>query len=166
MPRRDAETHFEFQDDGTPQGVRRPAGHPRGTAHNSGLGLYENNLYDETEPKPGQQQQNQQPLGNVTNINHRKYFDSQFSMADDSPASGGQAKEKPVGGGQHKAAVKMMDSSWDTYGESPQLDKKENNTENKSTRTGVKIKGDGMGAKKGTGRQWGIGDSNNEEEEK
>ncbi|KAI9782129.1 MAG: hypothetical protein M1839_005476 [Geoglossum umbratile] len=160
MPRRDAETHFEFQDDGSPQGARRPAGHPRGTAHNSGLGLYQNNLYDDTEIKPSQQQN--QPLGNVTNINHRKYFDSQFTMTDDSPASKDQKKEKPTGG-DHKAAVKMMDSNWDTYDQSPQLTKKEN-TENKPLGTGIKTTGDGMGARKGAGRQWGFGDNSDGEE--
>ncbi|KAH0545080.1 hypothetical protein FGG08_000851 [Glutinoglossum americanum] len=159
-PRRDAETHFEFQDDGTPSGTRRPAGHPRGTAHNTGLGLYQNNLYGDAEPKPSQQQN--QPLGNVTNINHRKNFDSQFSMTDDSPASKDQKKEKSTGG-DHKAAVRMMDSNWDAYDQSPQVIKKEN-TENKPSKTGIKTTGDGMGAKKGAGRQWGFGDDSDGEE--
>jgi hypothetical protein len=48
-PRRDAQTNFEFQDDGTPADDRRPAGHPRGQGHKNGLGLYQNNLYDDEE---------------------------------------------------------------------------------------------------------------------
>ncbi|KAI4124722.1 MAG: hypothetical protein LQ347_005619, partial [Umbilicaria vellea] len=45
--RPDAQTHFDFQDDGTPGGAKRPGGHPRGHGPNNGLGLYQNNVYDE-----------------------------------------------------------------------------------------------------------------------
>ncbi|KAI9824228.1 MAG: hypothetical protein M1832_002035 [Thelocarpon impressellum] len=161
-PRRDAETHFEFQDDGTPDGDKRPAGHPRGTSHNDGLGLYKNNVYDEDgNPSPPKQAQ---PLGNVTNTKHRKYFDSQFTMTDDSPASKDKPAEKqaPV---NHQAAVKMMDSNWDAYDESPEQSKKENEAKaSKARNTGIMTAGDGMGGRKGSGRQWGFGDDSDGEE--
>ncbi|KAI9681157.1 MAG: hypothetical protein M1817_002439 [Caeruleum heppii] len=167
-PRRDAETHFEFQDDGTPQGEKRPAGNPRGAAHNNGLGLYQNNLYDESgnnsPPKPPAQ-----PLGNVTNINnHRKTFDSQFSMTDDSPKA--KEQQKPVGGGGHQAAVRMMNSNWDAYDESPEQQSKKENVPvkrenvNPNRGTGIMTVGDGMGGMKGTSRQWGFGDDSDGEE--
>ena len=162
-PRRDAETHFEFQDDGTPQGERRPAGQPRGASHNQGLGLYKNNLYDEDENAAPRAVQTQ-PLGTVTNINsRRKDFDSQFSMTDDSPAT--KDEEKPIAA-DRQAAVKMMDSTWDSYDQSPEVSKKENveNKPGKATNTGIMTAGDGMGGRKGTGRQWGFGDDSDGEE--
>ncbi|KAI9836513.1 MAG: hypothetical protein M1838_005014 [Thelocarpon superellum] len=169
-PRRDAETHFEFQDDGTPEGEKRPTGVPRGTSHNNGLGLYENNLYNEDGTVPASPPKRQQPLplGNVTNINnHRKVFDSQFSILDDSPASKDAAAEKPVTHNRQQA-VKMMDSNWSAYDESPETqDKKENvaggDSRPRKTGTGIMTAGDGMGGRKGTGRQWGFGDDSDGE---
>lgn len=121
-PRRAAESHFEFKDDGTPpppkpQGVsdenKRPreaeAGRAMGSSHNVGMGLYQNNVYQEQGSSPVKSASpikssassafpsNQLPLGNVTNINnHRKNFGSQFTMTDDSPSS---SPEKNVLGG-------------------------------------------------------------------
>ncbi len=91
QPRRDAEAHFEFQDDGPP--AERPRMRPMGSTHNTGLGLYENNVYSEegdgeddstaanahkrkngtaatTQQQDEQQdeQQQQLPLSNVTNV--------------------------------------------------------------------------------------------------
>ncbi|KAA8573824.1 hypothetical protein EYC84_005379 [Monilinia fructicola] len=46
-PRKDAQTHFEFQDESTPQHERRIVGRPRGQGHNNGLGLYKDILFDD-----------------------------------------------------------------------------------------------------------------------
>ncbi|EEH33768.1 hypothetical protein PAAG_04817 [Paracoccidioides lutzii Pb01] len=65
QPRRDAETHFELRDEGTPAapGQKRvdiPTKGP-GVAHNKGLGLYENNLYDDSgTPVSGERQRHRQ----------------------------------------------------------------------------------------------------------
>lgn len=172
QPRRDAETHFEFQDDSTPQEEKKAFHRQKGSAHNNGLGLYQNNLYndkDETEEsnKPNEEQTHQ-PLGNVTNINnHRKNFASQFTMMDDSPGSqennNGPEKQKTVPA-DRRAAVKMMSSSWDTYDESPEQQQQQQSKENVMTKKKVAA-GDGMGGRAGQHRQWGFGDDSNGEED-
>ena len=173
-PRRDAQTNFEFQDDGTPAGGRRPPGHPRGgQSHKNGLGLYQNNLYDDTALPSSPEKKAAHPLSTVTNIKERKKdFDPHFTMTDDSPS----AKDNSNNGNRiipedRKKAVKMMDASWDSYDQSPDQPKqstKENYAiaPNRSAMNpGIKTGGDGMGGKKGgPGRSWGIGDDSDGEE--
>ncbi|KAK4129577.1 hypothetical protein N657DRAFT_652930 [Parathielavia appendiculata] len=152
-PRRDAEAHFELQDDGPmredPRNANRP---PRGTAHNEGLHLYDNRLHDEDatgSPGPG-------PLGNITNVKGRhKDFDPHFSMTDDSPHhdSGSEPAKVPE---DRKKAVRMMESNWSNYDTSP-VSRKENdnpNAKRSGDDRGIVIAGDGMGSKKGTSRGW------------
>ncbi|KLJ11086.1 hypothetical protein EMPG_13628 [Blastomyces silverae] len=217
QPRRDAETHFEIRDNGTPntREQNQPI-NPRGNAHNKGLGLYENNIFEDADAPIANKQQQQQgqqeqapfkvpgaahnkglglyqnniygdsdtrvpgtgsgaaegvtadeaPLQPVSNISanaahRRKDFDSHWMMVDagaDGSGSFEKGGEKKVnndnnnnhhhhhhdsndsgnangkksdenenphppahppandGGGDHKKAVKMMDSSWDTFG--------------------------------------------------
>jgi len=171
-PRRDAQTNFEFQDDGTPADDRRPAGHPRGQGHKNGLGLYQNNLYDDEELPSSPEKKQMRPLSTVTNVKDRKKnFDSHFTMTDDSPAPkdniSNENKSVPE---DRKQAVKMMDADWGTYDQSPEQGKqssKENYSigPNKSTmNTGIKTGGDGMGGMKGAGRSWGFGDDSDGEE--
>lgn len=181
-PRKDAETHFEFQDDGTPDGERRLIGRPRGAGQNTGLGLYKNNLYDDGNGG-GNATEEPKKLATIANTkDRRKDFDPHFTMTDDSPAS------KP----QHHVpedrakVIKGMDANWSSYDQSP--NQKENvpssparsNTGtgkgvlSESTNTmskrndqqkGISIAGDGMGGKKGSGRQWGFGDDSDAEVE-
>ncbi|TVY58313.1 hypothetical protein LSUE1_G010169, partial [Lachnellula suecica] len=156
-PRKDAETHFEFQDDGTPEGgERRIIGRPRGQGQNNGLGLYKNNLYDdETGGEAGGDEPKKfRPIANTQD--RRKDFDPHFAMTDDSPAS----KQEPKHISDDRAkAVKMMDANWSAYDQSPS--QKENipaspSTSRPSTRDplseatnrGIKTDGDGMGGKK------------------
>lgn len=182
-PRKDAETHFEFQDDGTPQGGRRLIGRPRGAAQNTGLGLYNDHLFSE-EDIASEGSKEPKTLNTIANIkDRRKDFDHHFSMTDDSPAS------KPAAEGirdDRAKAVKMMDANWSAYDQSP--NQKENapvpaspsrpntgtgkgvlseSTNTMSNRNdnpkGISIGGDGMGGKKGTGRQWGFGDDSDGE---
>ncbi|KAI9677921.1 MAG: hypothetical protein M1829_002418 [Trizodia sp. TS-e1964] len=159
-PRRDAETHFQFQDDGTPDGERRLIGRPKGAAHNSGLGLYQNNMYDDAKEIPKEQAEEDSSSAYVKN--HRK-FDSQFELRDDSPATNKKRSDTAT----HKEAVKMMNSQWEAYDVSPNESRKDNARMDQSARrmnTGIKTAGDGMGGKSGAGRNWGIGDCSDGED--
>ncbi|KAL2363558.1 hypothetical protein RJZ56_003558 [Blastomyces dermatitidis] len=65
QPRRDAETHFELRDDEAPNAreLNQPI-NPRGNAHNKGLGLYENNIFEDADaPIANKKQQQQQGQG-------------------------------------------------------------------------------------------------------
>ncbi|KAI9171504.1 hypothetical protein HJFPF1_00989 [Paramyrothecium foliicola] len=179
--RRDAEAHFELQDDGErdPQ-LNRPAVRPRGTTHNEGLGLYKNKLFDRDDASAA----TQQPLGNITNLKDRgKDFEAHFAMTDDSP-SNAQPRSQHLPEGRAKA-VKMMDSNWSISDDSP-VSQKENKPQSGSgsdharihiagdgmgSRKGVShaeentrihIAGDGMGGKKGTNRDWLYGGGDEE----
>lgn len=182
-PRKDAETHFEFQDDGVPTNGPRLIGRPRGAGQNTGLGLYKNNLYDDGE---GGVAGGDEPHNTIANTkDRRKDFDPHFSMTDESPA----AKSTKHADREDRAkAVKMMDASWTAYGESPSqkeniaasptaskpntgtgkgpLSESTNTMSNRNDHPkGIMIAGDGMGGKKGTGRLWGFGDESDGEAE-
>jgi hypothetical protein len=183
-PRKDAETHFEFQDDGTPEGGPRIIGRPRGAGQNTGLSLYKNNLYDDDNGgvAGGDEPKQVKPIANVKD--RRKDFDPHFSMTDDSPASKPTAEHID----QNRAkAVKMMDANWSAYDQSPgskenvpaspstsrpttgtgkgPLVESTNMMSNRNDRSvGIKTFGDGMGGNKGKGRQWGFGDESDGEE--
>jgi hypothetical protein len=185
-PRKDAETHFEFQDDGTPEGVRL-IGRPRGAGHNTGLGLYENHLFDEDDKAPAKAEP--RVLGNIANIkDRRKDFDPHFTMTDDSPSTKETKQPEKLPEDKMKA-VKTMEASWSAYDQSPSASSQKENagpgpasptrpgtgkgplsesTNTMSHRndnpTGIVIGGDGMGGKKGTGRSWGFGDESDGEE--
>ncbi|CAJ2513347.1 Uu.00g014660.m01.CDS01 [Anthostomella pinea] len=165
--RRDAETHFDFLDDGTPKGNPRAA-RPRGATHNTGLGLYQNNLYDEDE-RDEVPAAEARALGAITNTNLKdrgRDFNSHWGMTDDPSATKPQRKA-PVGN-EHKKAVKMMDANWSSYEHSPV------HKENKPTASkngsgmgpdrGISIAGDGMGGGKGSNRDWlfGAGDDDDD----
>lgn len=178
-PRPDARPHFEFQDDGTPAGDRRPAGHPRGPGAIKGMGLYKNDLFDEAERSP---ERKSHPLATVTNVqDRRKDFDRHFTMDDSLADSGANGGAKPVPEARTKA-VKMMDAQWEATDHSPGQPSKnqhlhdrdrgrpasrdqENHTGGGNGHVGVKSAGDGMGGKKGAGRRWGFGDESDEDHE-
>ncbi|KAK0731672.1 hypothetical protein B0H67DRAFT_549392 [Lasiosphaeris hirsuta] len=159
--RRDAEAHFDFVDDG-PEGERRNAGRPRGTAHNTGLGLYENNLHTEdgTVPTPGPL-----PLTNVTNLGGRhKDFDPHFTITDEASSGNGAQPDNAKVGDDRKKAVRMLESNWSSYDVSP-VSQKENSKPNPNKAgddRGIVIAGDGMGGKKGTSRGWIFGGENDD----
>jgi hypothetical protein len=183
QPRKDAESQFEFQDDGPLEGGRRIVGRPRGAGQNNGLGLYKNNLYDEETGVPAADEPKQ--LDTIANVKDRsKDFDPHFNFTDDSPAH----KPAAVHISEDRAkAIKMMDANWSAYDQSP--NQKENvpaspttsrpaigagkgplaeATNTMSNRNdnpkGITIGGDGMGGKRGAGRQWGFGDESDGEE--
>ena len=178
-PRPDARTHFEFQDDGTPAGDRRPPGHPRGQANSKGMGLYKNDLFDEPERSSSLDKEKSHPLSTVTNLRDRnKEFAPHFTMADDSPAnSASNGTQKHVSEARTKA-VKMMDAQWEATDDSPGLASKIQNLSHRdqdlaeskhkenydSKRSvGIKSAGDSMGGMKGAGRNWGFGDDSDED---
>ncbi|TGO91721.1 hypothetical protein BPOR_0020g00160 [Botrytis porri] len=179
-PRKDAQPHFEFQDDATPQKDRRIVGNPRGQGHNNGLGLYKDILFGEN---GGDTPVSKKQTTGLANAKDRTKDFDHFSMADESPVTG-QAPAHMAG--DRAKAVKMMDANWDTYDESPieKNARKENdpsspsrsnstkeplseiNTASKRNQqnTGIKTMGDGMGGSKGAGRRWGFGDDSDGEE--
>jgi hypothetical protein len=89
----------------------------------------------------------------VTNVDlhHRKDdFDSQFAIVDKSPVvtrTGPRKEEKTVEPNRAKV-LKGMDSTWDSYGESPDTASKKENIYR------IKLGGDGMGGLKGTQQHW------------
>lgn len=159
-PRKDAETHFEFQDDGTPNAERRLVGRPRGEGQNNGLGLYKDNMFDDDEPTPVAGHASKASLANVRE--RGKVFDPHFTMTDDSPAGTPVAAHLPE---DRAKAVKMMDANWSSYDQSP--NQKENAPangsrpsagttknplveSNRNENKGIVIAGDGMGGRKST----------------
>ncbi|KAG5933689.1 hypothetical protein E4U53_000898 [Claviceps sorghi] len=159
--RRDAETHFELQDDGERLPHQdRPNTRPRGSMHNDNLGLYKNKLFDRDDATP----EPHRALGNITNLGGRgKDFDPHFAMADESPAPTPSSRNPHVPEGRMKA-VKQMDANWSSYDQSPIAQK-----ENKPRGEGrflddnkINIAGDGMGGRKGTSRDWLYGGADDE----
>ncbi|KAH7031165.1 uncharacterized protein B0I36DRAFT_349280 [Microdochium trichocladiopsis] len=176
-PRKDAETHFEFVDDGPESAEPRKDG-PRGALHNKKLSLYQNNLYDE-EGRDAPAEPEKQALGAVTNLKDRgRDFAPHFDMNDNSPA---QKPTKPQTiSDDRKKAVKMMDANWSSYDTSPA--QKENKPERGIAiagngmgggkgqtaagleQRGIAIGGDGMGGGKGSNREWMFGNDDQPEE--
>lgn len=156
-PRKDAEPHFEFKDDGTPDQERRRSDRPRGTQANNGMGLYKDRLFGDEENTPQPKNAALQHDG----VARHKVFDSQFDMHDVSPA---QNKTAPRISEDRAKAVKNMDASWGSYDKSPVANQKESNptspTLNRSAKgplsestnlnqsQGINISGDGMGGRK------------------
>jgi hypothetical protein len=120
-PRRDAETHFEFQDDGTPAAGKRPA-NPRGHAtSNSASGLYQNNLYDD-ESGGGVPARLASQTTTATNLKDRKKdFAPHFDMTDSPQGAGENGLEKPHA--NVKDRRKDFDAHWDMT-DSPGLGEK------------------------------------------
>lgn len=158
-PRKDAETHFEFQDDGSPD-VPRLIGRPRGPGGaNPANGIYNNHLFDgndeDTEPAPIKP--------SLANVKERsKDFNPQFAMTDDSPSTKPGPQRIPE---DRAKLLKNMDANWAPYDQSP--NQKENSlkspagtrpskgplsetTNSTNQHKGITIAGDGMGGRKTT----------------
>lgn len=144
QPRRDAETHFHLDETDEENNQPQPL-HPGkrmiGSFQNKGQGLYANNVYDEEGESNtatgeaafaagGEAINNKQPLGTVhNNISRRKDFDSHWEVRDPTPedihggqgdpTGGAEGENRPVSSDRAKA-VKMMESSWDRFGEDEQ----------------------------------------------
>ncbi|KAG0648113.1 hypothetical protein D0Z07_5797 [Hyphodiscus hymeniophilus] len=168
-PRKDAETHFEFEDDGTLEGGPRLIGRPRGAGQNTGPGLYKDTLFSE-EDGASDNSKGSKTLNTIANTkDRRKDFDPHFTMTDDSPASKPPVSEGGLRDDRAKA-VKMMDANWSTYDQSPNqkensplptsptrsstfkapLSDTTNAVSNRNDQSkGITIAGDGMGSRKG-----------------
>ncbi|KAH8692199.1 hypothetical protein BGW36DRAFT_431421 [Talaromyces proteolyticus] len=120
QPRRDAETHFDMADEDSKAGGE--SGRIIGSFHNKGLGLYENNLYDEEgNPTPPKTSGSKQPLSIVPNNAFRKKdFDSHWDATDASPTNESVKSETKPMGADRVQAVRQMDASWDSYDQSPE----------------------------------------------
>ena len=137
-PRKDAESHFEMEDDGTPV-ERHAAPKPRPDAEShfvlkdqqtpaprriiartaAAQGIYRNALEEALEDNE------KSPLSTITNNTNRKNdFNSHWQIDDESPAGGKVNNENRGIGGDHKKAVQSMDSHWDNYGQSPDQTKR------------------------------------------
>ena len=166
--RPDANTNFDFQDDGTPGG-QKPPGHSRGQGNTRGFGMYQDHVFDGSD-LPLSPEKKGNPLASLKD--RRKNFDPHFSMADDSPSQSLDVSKQPMQEATAKV-VQQMSAQWDANDQSPRLhpmsepkdainsisgDKENivNGVGNKHV--GIKSGGDGMGGKKGTGRSWGFGD--------
>ncbi|KAJ5124917.1 uncharacterized protein N7515_008742 [Penicillium bovifimosum] len=111
--RRDVDHHFELNDD------KEDDGRIIGSFQGRGQRLYENRLFDdEGQPKLSDREQKDEPLAITGNAaNRKKNFVSQFEIVDDSPVP---TKENTQPMPKHDKAVKMMESQWDNYDESPE----------------------------------------------
>ena len=179
--RPDAKASFDFQDDGDPGDDRRPAGHPRGKGVNNGLGLYQNNIYDDTELPPSPNKN--QLLSTVTSVKGRsKEFDPKSGPADATPTLADRTKEnKPASPLKAKSIQPMNAQPEDDDDEfqhfappkteaktasssGPSHDQENLASARRADRPlGIKSGGDGMGGKKGSARTWGFGDESDED---
>ncbi|EEP76711.1 predicted protein [Uncinocarpus reesii 1704] len=116
FPRRDTETHIEFEADAPNPRENCRLTESMGVLR-KGLGLYENNLYDETE-QVGEEKGTKLAHSATNNTNRNKNFGSQWAISEEpQPNTGENANEpKHIAAGRMKA-VKMMDASWDKYDE-------------------------------------------------
>lgn len=115
QPRRDAASHFAFEDQETaaPDTDQKPQRTLGGT-HNKGLGLYDNNLYDESGAPPAETEPKSHQSMAVNAAHRHKDFDSHWVMTDEPALDVKPEKEenKNLSGDKMKA-VKMMDSNWE-----------------------------------------------------
>lgn len=133
-PRRDADTHFEFKDDGTPDASRQKPTTNKGRQHNAKGGLYKDHVLgdeagDEFDTPKGD---SKGPLNDITHIKNdirKKDFGAHWEMKDDSPG-GNKLPENKLTQNQQKV-LKTMDANWSNYEPSPQQSK-------------IKIAGNGM----------------------
>jgi hypothetical protein len=145
--RPDADPHFEFVDDGTPE-AQRKAPSTKGRVGNKGMGLYQDHVTGtkahDADDTP--YDDDQRPLSDVThnikNENRSKDFGAHWDMTDDSPAAAKNTTTKKPLVDDHKATK----TNWSLYQNSPE------------TRGGIQIAGNGMGGRKGTEAAWSLFD--------
>lgn len=152
-PRKEAESHFELKDDGTPA-PNRVVGPPRAGLTKKNNTLYESHLYGNEDGGS-----EKKPLGAITNNVGRKDNIPHWQNTDVSPERKANDENKPVGQDVQKH-VKMMSSEWDTYDESPEQVKKPAGQIRKGQETHWGFTGDdevpvvAKGGKKQAGNFW------------
>lgn len=178
-PRRDAETHFEFEDSISQETEIRSYSRARGQGNDNGLGLYKE-LF--CEPEENAREYVKPEIHGIANAKDRqKDFEAHFTMTDKSP---GVPKPEKMTDDKAKA-VKMMDANWSSYDKSPT--QKENNSASSflsrnngsqplsettnslnignRRQCGIKTHGDGMGGRKGNESAWACGEFDDAEKE-
>lgn len=136
--RPDADQHFEFQDEATPQAKRMPAP-TKGRKANTGL--YKDHGFgssgdDEQTGLKGDNTRGQNDVStHIRNESRKKDFAPHFDMADDSPTGGKDGSQKSA---VPEIKKKAIQTNWKLYDEAP------------GTRAGINVAGNGMGGRKGT----------------
>lgn len=134
--RPDADPHFEFVDDGTPEAQRKQV--TKGRIGNKGQGLYEDHVTNTTDDAldGAAQGDSKRALNDVTrtvkNKNRSKDFGAHWEMNDNSPREGKNGSKQP----DHEERSHMK-THWGTHQDSPEA-------------RGINIAGNGMGGRKGT----------------
>lgn len=178
QPRRDADTHFELQDDGELEHPRN-SGQTRGqqSAQINNKTLFSNNVIGEEgaldtsdrgrpvstiattkdrqkdfgnhwETIDNPTHGDEKKVGLGTNIKDRHKDFDPHFKMTDSPGGGEKKEEKKPLGENQSKAVRSMQANWESSDPSPHG--KENRL--------MTIAGNGMGGRKGVVRQWGLGD--------
>ena len=130
-PRRDAEQHFTMQDEATPIADKT---RPTSSHRDQDLALYQNHIYNEEQEAEDRANESKRPLSTVTNVsntnvnNRNKDFGAHWEMNDGSPSTGdnNENKQAPHNNASQMQHVKMMDSNWGNYDQSPEQTKTEN----------------------------------------
>ena len=123
------------------------------------MGLYRDHVTHSTSDDEGENAHPgdvKRPLGDVTTVVHNenrsKDFGSHWDMEDESPAAQKNGTRHITA--NQKKVLNTLDSHW-AFSESPEASRKENR--------GIKTAGNGMGARKGTGASWSLGDVDEDE---
>ena len=134
---------FELQDDGTPEGGRRPVGHPRGRGESSVSNSTYNDNYIHGSGLPLEEKKSSAFQPAVNPKERHKDFDAHFAMADSSPAPGDKnaTMRPPPGKSLTSKSAKTMEKQWEM--EDPDFDRP----------LGIRTAGNGMGARKGLNEQ-------------
>lgn len=144
--RPDADPHFEFVDDGLPEGQTKQAA-SKGRLQNKGMGLYRDHVTadDEDDASRGDAKHAIDHIStHIRNDNRSKDFGAHWEMNDDSPGINQPSNGNKLTQNQKKV-LKTMDANWGPADDSPQ-------------NRGIKTAGNGMGARKGTESSWSLYD--------
>ncbi|KAF2437403.1 hypothetical protein P171DRAFT_506215 [Karstenula rhodostoma CBS 690.94] len=157
-PRRDADTHFEFKDDGTSDASQQRPTQTKGRQNNNNKGgLYSDHIMggdlgnDFDTPKA--KGDNKGPLNDTTHIKNdirKKDFGAHWEMQDESP-SGSNIPDSKLTQNQQKV-LKTMDANWSNHEPTPQ-------------QGNIRISGNGMGGRSST-KQWSIFEEDPDESKK
>ncbi|KAI4631930.1 uncharacterized protein J4E87_002637 [Alternaria ethzedia] len=141
--RPDQDAHFDFVDEGTPEGQRKAAP-TKGGRSNKGQGLYEDHVTDKTDETSGDNSDARRALNDVTQskTQTRNSMKTHWGTHADSPENRGINIAGNGMGGR-----KGTEAAWSLFEESPV--KKENNNG-----AGIKTEGDGMGGRKGADKSF------------
>ncbi|CAI6331571.1 unnamed protein product [Periconia digitata] len=136
--RPDADAHFDFEDEATPEGQRKLVSN-KGRNANKGMGLYKDHVLgssgEEEGANPGDNKRGHNDVTtHVRNDSRKKDFAPHFEMADNSPSHGKTDTKAAV----PEIKKKAIQTNWKLYDDTP------------GNRGGINVAGNGMGGRKGT----------------